>query len=252
MKPAVSTASLLLLASFAFGVQPAMAQNLLQQGGNLLGGALKPGSSNKATGAGLSDGEIGAGLKDALKIGAERTVATVGRPGGYLDDKAIHIPLPGALGQAQAALKLAGAGGLTDDLETKMNRAAEAAAPKAQGILVGAIQKMSISDARGILTGPKDAATQYFRRATTGDLTAAFKPIVDQTLSQVGAVKALNSVTSQVKSLPLAGSVNLDLTSYVVGKALDGIFLYLSKEEASIRDNPAQRSTELLKKVFGG
>jgi hypothetical protein len=147
---------------------------------------------------------------------------------------------------------LAGAGSLTDDLEVKMNRAAEAAAPKAKTILAGAIQKMSIADARGILTGPKDAATQYFRRTTSGDLTTAFKPVVDQSLSQVGAVQSLNAVTSQAKSLPFGNSVNLDLTSYVVGKALDGIFLYLAKEEASIRDNPAQRSTELLKKVFGG
>jgi hypothetical protein len=259
MKLVASVAILITLVIPAL-TSPSLAQtDLLKQGGNLLGGALQPGgkpsngpASNGPTGAGMSDGEIGSGLKDALKVGAERTVATVGRPGGFLDDKQIHIPLPGVLSQAQCALKLAGAGSLTDDLEVKMNRAAEAAAPKAKTILVGAIQKMSIADARGILTGPKDAATQYFRRTTSGDLTTAFKPIVDQSLSQVGAVQSLNAVTSQAKSLPFGNSVNLDLTSYVVGKALDGIFLYLAKEEASIRDNPAQRSTELLKKVFGG
>src|SRR5262249_41002651 len=118
---------------------------------------------------------------------------------------------------------------------------------------VDAASKMTIEDARAILTGPSDAATQYFKRTSTGELTTAFRPIVDKTLSQVGAVKAFDGVKSRAASVPFAGEEvsRFNLTDFTVGKALDGLFHYMAVEEASIRSNPAARTTDLLKKVFG-
>jgi hypothetical protein len=142
---------------------------------------------------------------------------------------------------------------MLDDLQLKMNRAAEQAAPKALDIFTDAATKMSISDARGILQGPKDAATQYFKRTTSASLTTSFRPIVDSALSNVGAVTAFKSVQGKASSLPLVGQQvqGFNLTDFTVGKALDGLFHYLASEEAAIRDNPAARTTDLLKKVFG-
>lgn len=226
--------------------------SLLDQGRNLLGTPAPSQPARPATGGALSNSDMVGGLKDALKVGTERTTGRLGKPDGYLKDKDVHIPLPGALGQVQQALKLAGASALLDDLETRMNRAAEAAAPKAAGIFGTAIGNMSIGDARSILNGPKDAATQYFKRETTKPLSEAMRPVVERGLSDAGAVQSLKSATDKYRSLPLSGAVNFDMTGYVLEQALAGLFFYLAKEEAAIRDNPAQRSTELLKKVFGG
>ena len=145
-------------------------------------------------------------------------------------------------------MSLAGKLGLTDDLEGRLNKAAELATPKAAAIFGNAISRMSISDAKGILTGPQDSATQYFRRTTTDQLKSAFRPIVDKSLSDVGAVQALKGVTNEAGAL--GSGLDLDMTSYVMDKALEAIFHYVGAEEAAIRQNPAQRSTDLLKKVF--
>jgi hypothetical protein len=241
-----------LVAGTALAPDSRAQSSLLDQGRNLLGMPSPSQPARPAAGGSLTNNDMIGGLKDALKVGTERTTGRLGKPDGYLKDKDVHIPLPGALGQVQQALKLAGASALMDDLETRMNRAAEAAAPKAAGIFGTAIGNMSIGDARSILNGPKDAATQYFKRETTKPLSEAMKPVVERSLSDVGAVNSLKSVGDKYRSLPLGGAVNFDLTGYVLEQALAGLFFYLAKEEAAIRDNPAQRSTELLKKVFGG
>lgn len=231
----------------------AAAQSLLDQGKGLLDKA-EGGTSSGASGASLSQNEIGAGLKDALKVASKRVVSRVGKVDGYNGDPAIRIPLPETLQKIQGPLKSVGAGGMLDDLQLKMNRAAEQAAPKALNIFVDAASKMSITDARAILTGPQDAATQYFKRTTTDSLTKSFRPIVDGTLSQVGAIKTFNGVKSQASSLPFGAGQEVssfNLTDFTVGKALDGLFHYLASEEAAIRSNPAARTTDLLKKVFG-
>jgi len=224
--------------------------NLLDQGKSLLNQV--PGSQQGKTSS-LSDGEIGSGLKEALKVAAQRVVGRVGKTDGYNGDPAIRIPLPGPLQTIQGPLKGMGAGGLLDDLQLKMNRGAEQAAPKALNIFGDALSKMSIDDARGILAGPSDAATQYFKRTTTSQLTAAFRPIVDSALSGTGAVGVFKEVQGKAAGIPFAGSEvqGFDLTDFTVGRALDGLFHYLASEEASIRSNPAARSTDLLKKVFG-
>ena len=248
---------LLIAALFAAAPVSAAAQSFLDQGRNLLDKAQRAtgGAPGSATGSGaaLSQSEIGAGLKDALKVASQRVVGRVGKTNGYYGDPAIRIPLPGPLAQIEGPLKAIGASGMLDDLQLKMNRAAEQAAPKALDIFIDAASKMSITDARAILTGPQDAATQYFKRTTSASLTRSFRPIVDKSLSSVGAVKAFDAVQAKVRSLPFAGQQlsGFSLTDFTVGKALDGLFHYLAVEEAAIRSNPAARTTALLKKVFG-
>ena len=204
-------------------------------------------------GASLSQNQIGLGLKDALKIASQRVVGRVGKADGYNGDPSIRIPLPPALQKIEGPLKAIGAGGMLDDLRLKMNRAAEQAAPKALDIFVDAASKMTFDDARTILTGPQDSATQYFKRTTSSSLTSAFRPIVDTTLKGVGAVMALDAVQTRAKGIPFVGQSIMDfnLTDFTVGKALDGLFHYLAVEEGAIRTNPVARTTNLLRQVFG-
>jgi hypothetical protein len=202
-------------------------------------------------------------LREALRTATQRTVSRVGKTDGYMKDPSIHIPLPGFLASAKTNLGKVGAAGPLDDLELRMNRAAEQAAPKAVDIFSKAISSMSVSDAKGIVSGPNDAATQYFKRTTTGPLTEAFKPIVERSLADAGATKAyenaMHSVSASSSLGGLGGALgghtgapaNFNLTDYAVGKSLDGLFHYIAQEEAAIRTNPAARSTELLKQVFG-
>jgi hypothetical protein len=192
----------------------------------------------------MSQSEIGVGLREALKLGAKRTVAQLGKADGYNADPNIHIPLPSALAKTRNILNLAGAGSLLDDLEFKMNRAAEKAAPKAFDIFADAISRMSFDDAKTIASGQQDAATQYLKRTTTQSLMDAFRPIVESSLNEVGAVQSYNGVTRRV---PVAG---FNLTDFALEKSLDGLFHYIAKEEAAIRTNPAARSTDILKKLF--
>lgn len=244
----VGTAAALLLAA----IPPAAAQfgDLLKKGQEMMGGQSGGGASSGA-GAALSTGDIASGLKEALRVGSERVVSQVGKTDGYNADPAIHLPLPGSLKSVQSALKAAGMSSMLDDLELKLNRAAEAAAPKARALFVDAISQMSIDDARNIYNGPKDAATKYFQSKMSKPLAAEMSPVVDKSLAEVGAIKSYDAVMGQYKQIPFVPDAKANLTSYVVEKGMDGIFLYLGKEEAAIRDNPAKRSTELLQKVFG-
>jgi hypothetical protein len=201
-------------------------------------------------GAGLSNAKISSGLKEALRVGTQRAVAVVGKSGGFLNNKYVHIPLPGPLARIKSGLAMVGASGLADDFEQRINQAAEIAAPKAARIFGDAVGQMSIQDARKILTGPSNSATQYFRRTTSAQLTSAMLPVIDKSLANVGAVQSYNTLSAEVKSLPFAADFDLDLNDYVAQKTLDGIFYYLAKEEADIRANPAARTTKLLRNVF--
>lgn len=227
----------------------ALAQSgILDKAKDLLGGGAK---SKPSRGAGLSDQEIGGGLREALRVGTEKVVARVGALDGYNGDSKIHIPLPGALQDVQSALKKVGMSRLADDLELKLNRAAEAAAPEAKQLFWKAIEDMTLDDVRGIYGGPDDAATQYFKGKMSPPLAERMTPIVKRSLEQVGAVQSFETMMTEYKAIPFAPDVTADLTKYVVQKGMDGIFLYVAEEEAAIRNNPAARSTELLKRVFG-
>lgn len=209
-----------------------------------IGGASSPSSA-------LTSDEIVRGLKEALTKGSTAVVSQLGQAEGFSADPVARIPLPDSLQKPAEFARKVGLGGMFDDLELRLNQAAEEATPKAQALFVSAIRGMSIDDARGILTGDDDAATQYFKRETDTDLTSQMRPIVDNALAQVGAVSSFNSLVDRVSQVPLAPQINADLTGYVTDRAKDGIFHYLATEEKAIRDNPLERTSAILQRVFG-
>ncbi len=222
--------------------------SLFDQGKELLGtfGKSSPGASSA-----LSTAEIASGLREALQVGTERVVARVGRPDGFNANPEIHIPLPNTLRKVQSALRMVGASGLADDLELRLNRAAEAASPKAKKIFWQAITDMTLEDIQGIYKGPKDAATQYFRKKMSRPLAESMQPVVDSSLADAGAIQAYDNMMGRYRAMPFVPDVKADLTTYVLEKALDALFLYLAREEAAIRENPLKQSTDLLRRVFG-
>lgn len=204
-----------------------------------------------AGGAEATSLDYGGALADALRVGSERVVSRLSSPGGFETDPAVHIPLPKTLGGVQSALGAVGMAGMLDDLEARLNRAAEVATPKAKQLFADAIGQMTWSDARAIVDGPDDAATRYFQGKMSTPLSEEMAPVVDASLTEVGAVRAYDDVMSRYEAMPLVPDASADLSAYVVEKAMDGIFHYLAIEEAAIRENPAKRTTELLQKVFG-
>ena len=209
----------------------------------------------KASDPSLSDASLGeetiiSGLKEALEVATTKAIALTGRHDGFLKNEDIRILLPGKLQSIGKGMRMIGMGEQVDDLEIGMNRAAEQATPQAKQIFLTALKNMSFHDARRILEGGDAAATDYFRSATSKELTEALTPIVHRTMEHNGVIKQYKSV---MKNAPggnaLANDFNLD--GYVVDKTLDGIFLMLSVEERNIRTDPAARTSDLLKEVFG-
>lgn len=199
----------------------------------------------------LSLDQITEGLRDALKVGTETVVGQIGANDGYNADPDIHIPLPEKMQQAQSFLKKFGLSSMADELEERLNRGAEAAAPKTKDIIWKAISDMSIEDAQTIYDGPDDAATQYFKKVSTADLTETVRPIIDQSLKDVGAIAAYDALMAEYKTYPFVPDIKSDLTNHATALALEGLFHYLAIEEAAIRNNPVKRTTEILTTVFG-
>jgi hypothetical protein len=199
----------------------------------------------------LSVNEIDSGLREALRIGSARVINQIGVENGYNNDNLIHIPLPRALAKANNFANKVGLGHIFNELEERLNRAAEQAAPQAKGIFFKAIEELTLSDVKQILEGPDDAATRYFEKKMTAQLIQAMHPIVDESLNQVGAVRLYNDLTLKFQAIPFAPSMDADLSLYVVDKGIDGLFFYLAEEEAAIRNNPTKRTTAILKRVFG-
>jgi hypothetical protein len=199
----------------------------------------------------LDEPTIVAGLKEALRVGTDRTVASTSRENGYFGNPLIRLPLPDELEKAGDALRAVGFGGQVDQLELSMNRAAERAASEATPVFVDAIRQMTFADARSILTGGERAATDYFESHTRTELGNRFSPIVDRGMQEVGLVRLYDGVVSRIEMLPLVPRPELDLRSYVTERALDGLFAVLAQEEGRIREDPAARTTELLRTVFG-
>ncbi|MCW8901786.1 MAG: DUF4197 domain-containing protein [Gammaproteobacteria bacterium] len=198
----------------------------------------------------LSEQDIASGLKEALKVGTERVINQVGKNNGYLNDKAIHIALPSNLQKVHNTLNQVGLGHYTKELEVKMNHAAEVAATKAKDLFWVAIKDMRWQDVQTIYNGKQDAATQYFRKKMTPSLKQMMHPVINQSLSEVGAVKAYNHAVKQYHQIPFVPRVNDDLAGYVMDKGINGMFYYLAKEEAAIRNDPLKRTTAILKRVF--
>ncbi|WP_193170796.1 DUF4197 domain-containing protein [Nisaea nitritireducens] len=214
---------------------------------NSLGGSGQAGSGL----AGLDNETIFAGLKEALSVGTEKIVSQLSAANGYFGDSAVHIPLPESLQTARKFLDKAGFGSLADDLELRMNRAAEAAAPEAGAIFSDAISSMSLEDVKAIYEGPDDSATRWFQQRTGDKLTERFTPVVEASMSEVGVVQSYDAFVGQYAKIPFVPDAKAELSTHVVGKALDGLFHYLAIEEKAIRTDPVARSTDLLKKVFG-
>jgi hypothetical protein len=201
--------------------------------------------------SGASGGEVAAGLKEALATGTGNAVQGLAKSDGYFGDAAVKILMPGKMQQAAEVLKKAGYQKEVDDFILSMNRAAEQAAPKARPIFEDAVKKMSFEDAQKILNGGNTAATDYFKKSTSANLTAAFKPAVSESMNQAGVTRSYKALTERyTKAVPFGKMDSFDLDGYVTQKSLDGLFLKVGQEEARIRTNPAARTTDLLKKVF--
>lgn len=202
------------------------------------------------SGEGPGDLKIGQGLKEALQIGTTNTANLTGRLDGYFGNQAIKILMPERLRSLESGLRTVGFGGQIDEFVLSMNRAAERAAPFARQIFLDAVGAMTFDDARRIWSGPNDAATQYFKGKTTDQLTAAFRPVIDRTMDEVGVTRQYKELVARFEALPFMRMDSFDLDHYVTGKALDGLFHVLADQERQIRTNPAARTTELLREVF--
>ena len=200
--------------------------------------------------SGLSEGKASAGLKEALKVATEKSVSLTGRPNGYFSNAAIKILMPEKLRSVEQGLRMVGYGPQVGEFVLSMNRAAEQAAPAAKQIFTDAITGMTFDDAKKILSGGNTAATEFFKAKTTDNLTAAFRPVVDKTMGEVGVIRQYQALIGRFEAIPFAKSQTFDIDGYVTNKALDGLFHVVGEQEMLIRTNPAARTTALLQDVF--
>ncbi|WP_319409303.1 DUF4197 domain-containing protein [uncultured Desulfosarcina sp.] len=200
--------------------------------------------------SGVSQNEIVDGLKEALQIGTGNTVQALSQLNGYYGNPQLKIPLPQSFQKFDKILRATGFESELDAFELSMNRAAEKAAPEAKALFVDAIKSMTFADADKILKGADNEATVYFKNKTSEKLQALFKPIIGQSMNSVGVTRYYQSLTEKIQTLPFVSDYAVDLDAYVTEKSIDGLFFRLAEEEAKIRNDPAARVTELLKKVF--
>jgi len=192
-----------------------------------------------------------AGLKQALEVGTQNSVKQTSAEGGFSLNPRLKILTPAALSKPVKTLRTLGLGSLVDRFETQMNRAAEKASAEATGVFVDSIRQMSFSDAWGILKGPDDAATQFFRRTSEGRLRQKFQPVINQSMQKIGFYGDYQKMLNAYQSLPLSDKPDLNIENYIMQRTLDGLFVMVADEEAKIRHDPAARVTELLRRVFG-
>ena len=230
----IALAALLALGSVGCKGMPASIGNALGTGGT----------------AALDQATIADGLREALRVGTERTVGQVSATNGFLGNKLIRIALPSEIDKMTSTLRKVGFGKQVDELETSMNHAAEQASTEATTIFWEAVQGMTIDDARSVLNGGKHAATKLLRERTGTQLEAKFKPIVTSKMSEVGLTQLYGSLADSYNALPLAQKPAMHLEDYVTEKTVDGVFKVLATEEERIRADPLARTTELLQRVF--
>ena len=199
----------------------------------------------------LSNTEASGGLKEALIQGAGKAVSKLGAVDGFFGNKQVKIPLPDTMKKAEKAMRMFGMGKQADDLVLKMNRAAEAAVPEAKALLIDSVKKMSLTDAKEILTGSEDAATQYFKKTTSLPMGEKFLPIVKKATENVQLAQQYNKFAEMGGKYGLVKKENANLEQYVTQKTLDGVYLMMAQEEAAIRKNPIGQASSLIKKVFG-
>jgi hypothetical protein len=239
--------------SFAVLLFIAFSTSAQKDSSGKLGGLFKKASSmiskSSPAGGNLSSDEIVSGLKEALSLGAQKSSDKLSATDGFFKDAAVKILLPKQIRDIENKLKMLGMGKLVEKAELSMNRAAEDASKSAAPIFLSAIKKMTVTDALNILRGTDTAATAYLRKTTSPELTSAFRPIIEESLKKVDATKYWKDVFTAYNRFS-STPVDTDINSYVTQKALDGIFYYVAKEEVNIRENPAGRVTDILKKVF--
>ncbi|MEZ5500978.1 MAG: DUF4197 domain-containing protein [Steroidobacteraceae bacterium] len=190
-------------------------------------------------------------LRETLTQGASRAIAKLGIKDGFLGNPEVRIPLPGKLAKARSLLKLVGMDKQADDLVVAMNRSAEAAVPEAAALFKGAITRMTVTDAKQILTGGDDAATQYFRRATEADLRTRFQPIVRKTTAGAELASRYDALAGKLSRYGLVSERDATIDSYVTDKALNGLFMVMAREEQALRKDPVGQGSRLLQKVLG-
>lgn len=260
MKTASATLCALTVASVASAGIWDQVANIVKSSSNTVQ-AVSAAHASAGSLASLSTEQAVAGLREALGKGVQNAVKNLGREGGYLSNPEVKVTLPEKLQKVEATLRVAGQGKLADDFVATMNRAAEQAVPAAAGVFAGAVAKMSFADAKAILSGPENAATEYFRRNTQTNLFNAFLPIVASATEKVGVTSTYKKMTAKASAAQSLGSLvgvktpallsQSDLDSYVTNKALEGLFKMVAAEEKNIRENPVARTTGLLKTVFG-
>lgn len=236
-----------LLLLFVLGMQAAEAQGLK----GLLNKAKEAVTGKQGTSV-LSNEDIVSGLKEALVVGSQKGATTLSGVDGFFKNAALKILLPPEAQKIESTLRKLGMNKQVDDAILSMNRAAEDACKSAAPIFGNAIKQMSFADALGILKGSDTAATGYLRGKTSTELTNAFRPVIEQSLVKADATKYWNSLITAYNKIPLVKKVNPDLPAYVTDKALGGIFYQVALEEKSIRKDPLARTSDILKKVFGG
>jgi hypothetical protein len=243
--------SLVLLALFATSAHAFDFGNLKEKLNSLENApAASPAAANPSALSGISNTDQVSGLKQALKQGAETAVASLSKENGFLGNDKVRIPLPGSLQKAGDLMHTLGMGKYSDDLVTSMNRAAEAAVPEAKTLLVAAVKNMSVSDAKGILMGGNDAATQYFRKNTETALSEKFRPIVANSMQRVKLAEKYDQFAGRGAKLGIVDQKDANLDDYITRKAMDGLFLMMAEEEKAIRANPMQAAGSLAQKVF--
>lgn len=201
--------------------------------------------------ADISNADAVSGLRQALTDGSAAAVKLLGAENGYFGNPRVRIPLPPSLQKIESGLRMFGMKKQADELVLSMNRAAEAAAPEAKQLLVDAVKKMSVQDAKGILTGGDTAATEYFKRTTQAQLTQRFLPIVKKATDRAGLAQQYNNLAGQGASLGLIKKEDASIETYVTRKALDGLYLMIAEQEKSFRQNPVGAASNIVKKVFG-
>ena len=199
----------------------------------------------------LSNDEASSGLKEALTQGVGKAVSTLGAADGFFSNTEVKIPLPKSLKKIEKGMKLMGMGKQSDELVLKMNRAAEAAVPEAKALLVGSIKQMTLADAKAILTGPQDAATQYFKKTTSAQMSEKFLPIVTKATENVQLAASYNKYAEMASKFGVVKKEDANIEQYVTNKTLDGVYFMIAKEEAAIRKDPLGQASSLIKKVFG-
>lgn len=212
--------------------------------------ALFVGHANALGVSDLTNTEASNGLKAALTQAAGKAVSQLSATDGFFGNNEVKIPLPDSLKKAERTMRMLGMGKQADELVLRMNRAAEAAVPEAKALLVDSVKKMSVADAKAILTGGDDAATQYFRKATSAPMAEKFLPIVKKATENVQLAQQYNKFAQMGNKVGLVKKEQVNLEQYVTQKTLDGVYLMMAKEEAAIRKDPVGQASSLLKKVF--